>query len=540
VIFSSYQFLLLFLPTALAGYAIASSVKDNGPKYSATWLALCSFAFYAAWNAYFVILLVVSIAVNYTIGTAILNNEERETKQTILTAAGITFNLSVLFFFKYFASLYNFLLFSGIVRSGPELSILLPLGISFFTFTQIGYLVDCRQGLGRQLSLVHYVVFVTFFPHLIAGPILHIREIAPQILNPKTYGLRTENLAAGLSFFVIGLTKKVLLADPLSQLADAGFANVAHQKLFDAWFATLSYSVQLYFDFSGYSDMAIGLAFMFGIRFPLNFNSPYKATSIIDFWQRWHMTLTRYLTLLLFNPLALWVTRRRLKSGKGHRGKPISAAAFAQTVIVPTVYTMFLAGVWHGAGLQFIIFGLLHAFFLSINHVWREYGPKRSVGSGFFPNWATTVFQIALTYVCVLVAQVFFRAASTEDALSMIAALAGLHGVDPMFVPQRIVEHLGFVGAKLGEAGWITQNVPQTWPPRHPFGLLFRYFIIFACPNSQEIMARFNPTLAKVEKTVGDLLAWRPNAIWGGAISCMLFLDLMSLNYSPPFLYFQF
>lgn len=535
MIFSSYSFLLVFLPVALLGYAVCCRI---GPRYAAGWLAVSSIVFYALWNVFFVSLLLGSIAFNYTIGTQILKREGQEKSQDILLTIGIVGDLLVLFFFKYLSAIFGFLTHTGILHTDLELNIILPLGISFFTFTQIGYLVDCREGLGKALGLVHYVVFVTFFPHLIAGPILHIREIAPQILNDATYRLRTSNVAVGLSYFIIGLSKKVLLADRSAGLANLGFANVAHLELSMAWLAVLNYSVELYFDFSGYSDMAIGIAFMFGIKFPLNFNSPYKARSIIDFWQRWHITLTRYLTLLLFNPLALWITRRRMARGKAARSKTLPLEAFASTIILPTVYTMFLAGVWHGAGVQFVVFGLLHAAYLSANHAWRTYGPRAPATPR--PAWAAAMVvagQVTLTYACVLLAQIFFRAASVSDALALLAGMFGLHG---LYLPEAFQQRLGALGAALAQSGWVTHDVPFGGQPKRIIGLVVAYLVIFLLPNSQQIMARFSPYLAKVSPPAQPWLAWRPEIGWAVALSVLLFLDLTSLNYSPPFLYFQF
>jgi D-alanyl-lipoteichoic acid acyltransferase DltB (MBOAT superfamily) len=391
------------------------------------------------------------------------------------------------------------------------------------------------------MSLVNYVLFVTFFPHLVAGPILHIREMAPQILSAATYRLRASNVSTGFSYFILGLSKKVLLADPLAQLVNTGFNAPGHLQLVGSWFTVLSYSLQLYFDFSGYSDMAIGLAYMFGPKFPLNFNSPYRARSIIEFWQRWHMTLTRYLTLLLFNPVTLWMTRRRAAAGRTTRGRNMSLRDFAGVVILPTVYTMFLAGIWHGAGLQFIVFGLLHAVYLSVNHAWRNYGPQApSNPRPALVRGLIVAGQVALTYGCVVVAQVFFRASSVHDAVSVLSAMAGAHGVDATFVPRSLVSHLGGLGRALVKHGWLTSVVHQGDIPRQPAGLLLRYLIIFILPNTQQIMGRFEPYLAKVEPTRWKVLIWRPQAIWAVCMSAVLFVDLLSMNYSPPFLYFQF
>lgn len=538
MIFSSFHFLLIFLPLAVGGYAIATKL---GPIYSATWLAICSFTFYAAWNVQFVLLLAGSIIFNFAIGTLILKNERKEKLQTLLLTVGIAGNLSVLFYYKYFAAIFNFASHIGILHSQSDISIILPLGISFFTFTQIGYLVDCRQGMGRVLSLLHYVVFVTFFPHLIAGPILHIREIAPQLLAADTYKLRAKNVAIGVTYFILGLSKKVLLADPLAQLADFGFSNPSHLIFTSAWAVALSYSLQLYFDFSGYSDMAIGLAYMFGIKFPLNFDSPYKARSIINFWQRWHMTLTRYLTLLLFNPLALWATRRRMARGRSVKFKKPTLGAFLETIVLPIAYTMLLAGIWHGAGFQFILFGLLHAFYLSVNHSWRTYGPKAAVEPQSLPTRMLTVAgQVAVTYLCVLVAQIVFRANSVEDALSLLAGMLGLHGIDPIYVSPGLAARLGNIGTKLADWGWITQTIPDVWPPRNPAGIFWRYLIIFALPNTQQFMSKFSPYLAEVRGPSMSVLIWEPKAAWAVSAGVILVLDLLSLNNSPAFLYFQF
>ena len=266
---------------------------------------------------------------------------------------GISGNLLLLTYYKYLFPALGFFLENGLLSQSWMASVALPLGISFFTFTQIGYLIDSYDGRAKERSLLSYMVFVTFFPHLIAGPILHNREILPQISDPKTKKLTSENLAVGLSLFVIGMGKKILLADPLARLRGRPWIYYVHDLgTHGAWVAALAYSLQLYFDFSGYSDMAIGLARMFGIVFPVNFNSPYKSASIIDFWARWHMTLTRYITLYLYNPIALQVSRRRVARGlstsrKSTRNFP--RVSFPESKFCQIFFTMTVAGVWHGA-----------------------------------------------------------------------------------------------------------------------------------------------------------------------------------------------
>ena len=282
MVFASYNFLFIFLPIALVGYYLVAKL---GAEYAVTWLVLTSLVFYGAWNPAFVILLVCSIAFNFVIGRAMLGREREEDSKSRdrLLFAGVAANLLVLFSFKYLGPILSWGHSISLVSSRLDFNVILPLGISFFTFTQIGYLVDCNHGRGRDLDFIRYTAFVTLFPHLIAGPILHIREIGPQLLNADTYKVRLRNLSVGTSYFIIGLAKKVLLADPLAEVVRIGFAHPGDFAMFTTWMYALAYSLQLYFDFSGYSDMAIGLAYMFGIKFPINFNSPYKSRNIIDF-----------------------------------------------------------------------------------------------------------------------------------------------------------------------------------------------------------------------------------------------------------------
>jgi alginate O-acetyltransferase complex protein AlgI len=507
MLFNSYSFICVFMPIAIAGYYFSSRLDASA---AAAWLLACSLAFYGYWNLHFVPLLIVSIIVNFSIGQTLLHkfNEEKNTK--VLLSLGIIANILPLFYFKYFKALADsFFPFSGVLPDG-SFDIVLPLGISFFTFTQIGYLVDCAEGEGKELGLLRYALFVSFFPHLAAGPLLHVREIGPQLLRSETFRLREENLAYGMTYFVIGLSKKVLLADTLSRQVSLGFLHPAAFGCAASWAYVLAYSLQLYFDFSGYSDMAIALAAIFGIKFPLNFNSPYKATCIIDFWQRWHMTLTRYLNLLLFNPIALRATRRRLKAGLPlFRSGAANLGAFFETVATPIFITMILAGIWHGAGLQFVVFGLLHAGYLTINHAWRGYFPVAPARSeSLVRRLAVTIVFGGVTYLAVLVGQIFFRAASVEDALALLSGMVGLHGFEP---PPS------------------DDSVPSAW------GLAWRFGIVWLLPNSQRIMELIMPMFSDPR----PLLA-RPRLIWSVAAGGLLGYDLLMLEDAKVFLYFQF
>jgi alginate O-acetyltransferase complex protein AlgI len=311
--------------------------------------------------------------------------------------------------------------------------------------------------------------------------------------------------------------------------------------MFASWSYAFAYSLQLYFDFSGYSDMAIGLAYMFGIRFPINFDSPYKSQNIIDFWQRFHITLTRYLTLLLYNPLALRITRYRMRVGGGAtRRDKRSWGLFGSQIMVPTFYTMGIAGIWHGAGLQYLLFGLMHGTYLTINHAWRMFGPKLTV-KGNFAKAGIVVCKVAITYVAVVAALVMFRASSVGGALQMMAGMLGLHGVDAVPMPSfamTALRHLGPVQRFLTETHHILAVAHEDSVPG-PASLAFRFFIVWALPNSQTIMARFSP-ISTAKLSVPQWLSWRPTPVWAVALGALLAVSIMSLQQTKVFLYFQF
>jgi alginate O-acetyltransferase complex protein AlgI len=514
MLFNSSVFLYAFLPISLIGFYL---LAQRGHIASAkVWLCTASFFFYGWWNPIFVLLLAGSIAFNYSVSIFLTDRPDR--RQTLLLACGIAVNLLLLFYYKYFAPLVHFLHGIGLIRANMG-SILLPLGISFFTFTQIGYLVDCRQGLVKERGLLNFVLFVTFFPHLIAGPILHHREVMPQFANPATFRFKTENLAVGLALFACGLFKKVMLADSIAPWAETGFAHPHGMDLIQSWSVAIAYSMQLYFDFSGYSDMAIALGIMFGIKMPLNFNSPYKALSIIDFWQRWHMTLTRYLTLLLYNPIALWAARRRqakgLLSGQKAAHTP---SGFVTMIIFPTMVTMVLAGVWHGAGFQFLIFGALHGSYLCINHAWRIFRPpvKQPMPSTGITQLWSGFWPVALTYLAVLVSQIFFRAASSGDAVALLAGMGGANGLG--------------VGASVDQwrlAGNILLGL----------GLAV---IAFCAPNAYQILGDRSPALTKVRGALPPAKQWQPTIRWAVACGLLLFFASLRFDQAAQFLYYQF
>jgi D-alanyl-lipoteichoic acid acyltransferase DltB (MBOAT superfamily) len=371
-----------------------------------------------------------------------------------------------------------------------------PPGISFIAFTQIGWLLDQRGAGPRVERDLGYPLLILFFPHLIAGPILRVRDVEAQFANPATWRISGESLAAGSVFLLIGLLKKTLLANPLGVIVTPGFADPGSLGFLAAWSTALAWSFQLYFDFSGYSDMAVGLGRMFGVRLPANFASPYKAQSVVDYWQRWHITLTRFLMSTVYNPLA--IAAMRWRRGKGlavDRSAQRTVGGFVTMLLGPLTATMGLAGLWHGATAPYLVFGLLHAGFLGINHAWRVLRP--GVRSQV---WHAAVGRVALTYLCVLLASVIFRAPSLDAAGSLFAGMAGRHA-----------------------------GAPHAHAALHALWLAGLAIIVWCMPNTQEIVEGHN-----------TWLRWRPSLPWAVAAGCAATLGLLSLGGTHEFVYFQF
>ncbi len=506
MLFSSIVFIFGFLPIALIGFYVCAGA---GRVAAGLWLIVASLVFYGWWNPSAVILLLVSVCTNYGVARLILRTEPWPALQSWITAAGVAFNLGALFYYKY---LFSIVAFAG--RFVPAVHgidpIILPLGISFFSFTQIGYLIDCKAGITRDRSFLNYTLFVTFFPHLIAGPILHNRDIMPQFEEPRTYRLSLENLSVGLSIFVIGLVKKGLCADPLSDVVMSGYAHTGGIGTLAAWHLAFCYSLQLYFDFSGYSDMAIGLARMMNVRFPQNFNSPYKAQNVIEYWQRWHITLTKFLTSYLYTPIALATMRWRIAHRMGvNRAAQQTVGGFAAMIAVPLLVTMALAGIWHGSGLTFLIFGLLHGAYLCVNHAQRVFYPDRR-GSR---RLHAAILRCVTTYLSVLVASVFFRAPSVSAAVDVLAGMAGLHGL---------------------------QTLPPTFGKLHAGFLAALAAVVWLCPNTQQIMRRHDPVLEEVEAPYPLRLTWGCDLGSALAVGVAAAIGILSLGGTTEFLYFQF
>lgn len=512
MLFNSMVFIAGFLPVVLLGFILLAG--SGRQRYAAIWLTLASLVFYGWWNPAYVPLLIGSMVGNYLVGGYLMRRPSRS-----VLVLGVAANVGLLAYYKYTGFLFGTLDDAfGLGWSVGD--IILPLAISFFTFQQIAYLVDAHDGEVSEHDFVNYCLFISFFPQLIAGPITHHGEMLKQFNDSSTFRLRIDNISLGLTVFVLGLFKKVILADPLGENASPIFAVAAGgtvPSLYDAWYGALSYTLQIYFDFSGYSDMAIGLGLLFGLRLPVNFNSPFKAHNVIDYWSRWHMTLTRFLTAYIYNPIVMRITRKRMAAGKPlpRRGK-MSLGTFVVLIAYPTVLTMFISGVWHGAGWQFVAFGLLHGFYLVVAHGFRAYKARRGLPLDSDKLWHHTG-AVLLTFLCVVVAMVFFRANSLTAAMAMLTGMAGLSEL-----------HTDF-----DKSDYLTVAILLAF--------------VWMMPNVQQWMAGFRTAL-DAQPRENWLLRWFPIAVWsptpviGLAIGVLGFFALaVAFSVAPTeFLYFQF
>jgi alginate O-acetyltransferase complex protein AlgI len=477
MLFNSYQFIFVFVPIALVGYFAAGRLGHLAPV---VFLALASLAFYSASNWQFMPLLLASVAFNYVIGRLLISGGLRGGLRFAVLTTGVTGDLLLLGTFKYAGFLAANL--NVIFSTGVAVDILLPVGISFYTFTQIAFLVDAYRGNVARYALPHYALFVSYFPHLIAGPILHHKDMIPQFERAEAKRPDPHLIFCGLIIFAIGLFKKTGLADGIQPLVALAFGPNAPS--FDqAWIGALAYTFQLYFDFSGYSDMAIGISLMFGIFLPLNFNSPYKAVSIIDFWRRWHMTLSQFLRDYLYIPL-----------GGNRRGRVLR--------YVNLMVTMALGGLWHGAAWTFVAWGALHGAYLCINHAWNNFGPAIPPR---FARAANTAALVA-TFLSVVVAWVFFRADSMASALSILSKMAD---------PTQIV----FGRGEMAYAAFIAVHAAIAW----------------LAPNTQEIMGYDHKT-----RSVGDAAAWPKHPAFPYAAAALLAFAILGIQQHSEFIYFRF
>lgn len=431
MLFNSLEFLLLFMPLCVCSFYFCARFSQKAALIN---LIVFSLIFYSVWNPYYLVLLISSICLNYALGGALQKNKSR-----ILLGIAISVNLLSIAYFKYL----DFLIGTSNALLDTEMTlqnVVLPLGISFFTFQQISYVIECYRGEIKTRDFKSYMLFVSFFPQLIAGPIVRFQEVSHQFIDERFAKLDWKKILPGLIIFSIGLSKKVFLADDIAAQASPIFAKAdagGTLTFLEAWFGSIAYSFQIYFDFSAYSDMAIGLGLMLGIVLPVNFLSPYKAANIIDFWRTWHITLSRFLRDYLYFPL-----------GGNRHGK---IRRYINLMIV-----MLLGGLWHGASWNFVIWGGLHGGYLIINHAVRRLLANRAK-----PFVINKPFSIAITFIVVTFAWVFFRADTFEGALHMASVMTTLPDWEQFSSNMILLPKLGYFLFPCAVAVWMMPNSIQ-------------------------------------------------------------------------------
>jgi len=488
--FNSYPY-FVFLAVTVLGFRLLEKRSLTGRRL---FLLLASYAFYAWWRADFLVLLCGSTLVNYVIGHQIEQRRARHQDRRALLIAGLVFNLGLIATFKYdtlFVGTANDLLGLGL----PVPHFFLPLAISFFTFEQISYLVDADAGKAHNYSLLDYALFVAYFPHLIAGPIVRHNDLIPQFRAARA--AKNDDLATGVTLFTLGLAKKSLIADNLAPFADAIF-NAAgrgtHLGATDSWLGTLFFAFQIYFDFSAYSDMALGSSAMLGIRLPVNFHSPYKSASIIEFWRRWHISLSAFLRDYLYFPLG---GNRR---GRGRR-------------YLNLFITMLLGGLWHGANWTFMLWGGLHGFYLAINHAFRHATKGMTLPPAL--RLPLHALSVALTFAATTLAWIVFRAPNLASARNVVGGLVGGgHSAIVSFSPLAAAV------------------------------LLLLSVIVWFMPNSMELTWRHKPALPSPYTdqpvTPAKYLSWNPTPLNAAAYGLLCIVAVLALSNLKPFIYFQF
>lgn len=495
MLFNSPIYFFIFLPLVLLLYFLLSRYRMT--VAAKVWLVLASIFFYGYWNPEYVLIIIVSILFNFAVGSALQDESQDQNSsrkklvsKELILYIGISFNLLVLGYFKYTDFLITIV--NDVTENNFQpINILLPLAISFFTFQQIAYLVDSYNKVVEEYDFLNYCLFVTFFPQLIAGPIVHHKEMMPQFKRTRNFIFDANNVAKGILLFSIGLFKKVAIADSFAIWANAGFDSNSTLGFFDAWGASLSYTFQLYYDFSGYSDMAIGVALMFNIHLPENFNSPYKALNIQDFWRRWHITLSRWLRDYVYIPLG------------GNRKGPSRA-------MLNSIITMLLGGIWHGAGWTFIVWGLLHGFAMAIHRIWK----MTKIQLPKIISWLLLFNFINISWV-------FFRAENIDRAKSILSSMLGMND---MVVSERIAKSL----ANFGIDNYFTINTDYS--SIYSRGTLNSIIVIILIT----LMARNSSQI------IDNIKAYRIRHVL--IVSSSLFIAIIAAISNKPsqFLYFNF
>ena len=529
MLFNSFEFLFLFFPFTVAVFGFLRRFGERAQQLA---LLTASLIFYASWDVRFLSLLLGSVLINHRLGHMIWAraHHQRERAASLLLALGVGANLLAIGVFKYagfLAGNLNALMGTDILVG----AIILPLGISFFTFEQISFLVDVRRGQIAPSDLLRYALFVSFFPRVVAGPILRFGEINPQLTRTHGRAVVGEDLIVGMTIFFFGMVKKTVLADGIAPYAISVFQSATRGSkvdFFAAWAGVLAYTCQLYFDFSGYSDMAIGAARCFGIRFPMNFFSPYQATSVIEFWRRWHITLSRSLRDYLYIGL-----------GGNRRG---STRRYVNLMI-----TMLLGGLWHGANWTFVFWGGLHGFYLIVNHIWLAVAEKSPAIAKFRRSGAGAGFGWALTFGSVVVAWVFFRAPSLNAALTILKGMTGQNGIA---IPAGFAFALEPIHGLVSALGITFSNESGSNLVKAYLWITALLAIALWAPNTQQLMRAYAPVLdlprtpglepSDARRRVLDRVKWAPSPSWAITTGAIAFVGAISITRVSQFLYWQF
>lgn len=500
MLFNSYLFIFVFMPIAVSGFYFLSS-KNH--KYAISWLGILSLFFYAYWSLKSLPILIFSILFNFSVGRYLTTIKINYRNYLLFFA--IFLNLFILGYFKY----TNFFIDIANEFNNAEkirlLNISLPIGISFFTFTQIAYLMDSHQGKVRENSLINYILFVSFFPHLIAGPILHHKQMMPQFSDINIGKKNYQTLFLGLLLFTIGLGKKILVADNLAIYVDNFYLNLKTNEFSlgfnDAWLSSFSYTFQLYFDFSGYTDMALGLALLFGILMPINFNSPFKSTSIIEFWQRWHISLTKYINEYLYVPMTLRILRFSHGSSKN--------IEFFYSVLLPPLIIFSILGLWHGANWTFVLFGIMHGVYIVLNHLWRRYFKFFSIknNKNITIKNLQSCFYWLLTFLVVNLSFVMFRSETVENAISIYRKMSNFHDASMLVIDFR-----------------------------NSILVLICFILVLSFPNSNNILNSYKSMQAGNNEKYSYLKFY----FYPMFLGFVFILSIVLLDKPSSFLYFQF
>ncbi|MBT7558739.1 MBOAT family protein [Candidatus Woesearchaeota archaeon] len=532
MLFNSYLFILIFLPMVLIGFGIIGRLGHH--KVAISWLVASSLLFYGWWNPLYVWLLLMSVLFNYAIGVALLDSNKK-----VFLVLGIAVNIALLGYFKYanfFIDNVNYILKSNFSFD----DVILPLAISFFTFQQITYLIDAYNGKTKEYSFLHYLLFVTFFPQLIAGPIVHHKEMMPQFCNDFIYKINARNISIGITIFFIGLFKKVVIADNLATYATPVF-NASELGLeitfLEAWAGAIAYSFQLYFDFSGYSEMALGIARMFGIILPVNFFSPFKATNIADFWRRWHITLSNFIKDYLFYPVNIVMTRYAILNKYNKIGE------FLITVLVPMMIAWFLAGLWHGSNWTFVIFGLMHGCYLIVYRIYLDIRYLIFSKGGKSGIFSTALLRMFMFFI-VTMSFVMFRSESVNGAISMYKSMVGGRGISVSSWFESKMAVLGDIPNILGVRydGFFYNGILTSNPENLILFLAFLFFIVWFSPNVIELFRLNNPALGVdvLLKNAKNRILWNINIYFLIATVILSVVSIMFVQQESEFIYFNF